>query len=636
MLRAMRRSLAFSLALVSVLLFASFSAAQSLRIDQSGERMRVDGALREWKGARFVTLGTGSDASARFALATADGGLYLGAEIEDEQLVRAAGVGARQDALVLTLVMPDSGADVPDVRATELWLHAGQRGQKAAAGLAREGQAPKPEPRIKVVEGPRDAGQGYVIEAFVPWSLIPNSEIWEQGRAALRYEDVDEGTKVESVARSAPATRASELPRIVLGEGQGDLLGAFLSSRELAGVEPRFDFRGNVYGGRAPERVVIVDRFVVMYGPEYKKGEAFGYLALPLSGGGSLKSAVLADVTGDQRDELLVVVRQKNELGGRELWMALNLAGEDPAPLFAIELRKEVSGGAIDNELALIGGGKGPQRIRVQVGKARGLDAASYRENPARDAEAILLPWGEVEARTYQFDGTRFAVVEEKKRAVATTSAREAPEATVESEPEQLEEPTLDALLALVKKELKLPASARPQKQLSANVFGGAATEALCVFGTTLVIAGGDLGDGASYMAYGLPITSPGDFQYLGTGDVTGDGAREIFVRIKQVLSGADGVYRELAMVLRFDELGRFGRALLADVTRRKGASVVANRVRTHDGKLTILPGSSEGWDAESYPFTNEATGGAERLLLPWADGPVSYRLEGGRFVPAR
>jgi hypothetical protein len=632
MLRAMRRSLAFSWVLVSVLLFASITAAQSLRVDQSGERMRVDGALREWKGARFATLGSGGDASVRFALATADGGLYLGAEIEDEQLVRAAGVGARQDALVLTLVMPDTSADV---RATELWLHAGQRGQKAAAGLAREGQAPKAEPRIRVVEGPRDAGQGYVIEAFVPWSLVPNSEIWEQGRAALRYEDVDEGTKVESVLRSAPSTRASELPRIVLGEGQGDLLGAFLASQQLAGVEPRFDFRGNVYGGRAPERVVLVDRFVVMYGPEYKKGQAFGYYTLPLSGGGSTKSAVLADVTGDQRDELLVVLRQKNELGGRELWMVLNLAGEDPAPMFAIELRKEVSGGAIDNELALIGGGKGAPRIRVQGGKARGLDAASYRENPARDAEAILLPWGEVEARTYQFDGTRFAVVDEKKRAVASAPVRDAP-TPAEHVEEEAEAPSLDALLALVKKELKLPASARPQKQLSANVFGGAAKEALCVFGTTLVIAGGDLGEGGSYMAYGLPITSAGDFQYLGTGDVTGDGAREIFVRIKQTLSGGDGVYRELAMVLRFDEVGRFGRALLADVTRRQGASVVANRVRTHDGKLTILPGTAEGWDGQSYPFTNDATGGAERLLLPWADGPVSYRLEAGRFVPAR
>ena len=85
---------------------------------------------------------------------------------------------------------------------------------------------------------------------------------------------------------------------------------------------------------------------------------------------------------------------------------------------------------------------------------------------------------------------------------------------------------------------------------------------------------------------------------------------------------------------MRFDALGRFGRALAVDVTRRQGPQVVANRVRTRGGKLVILPGTAEGWDASTYPFTNEAAGGAERLLLPWADKPVSYQLEGDRFVP--
>jgi hypothetical protein len=72
---------------------------------------------------------------------------------------------------------------------------------------------------------------------------------------------------------------------------------------------------------------------------------------------------------------------------------------------------------------------------------------------------------------------------------------------------------------------------------------------------------------------------------------------------------------------------------LLADVTRRQGEHVIANRVLTRGGKLVIDPGSAEGWDAQSYPFTNEASGGAERLLLPWVDAAQSYRLEGGRFV---
>ena len=620
---------------VLLLSLSSLAHAQSLRVDASAERMRVDGSLREWKGARFAQFGSGSDASFKVALATADGGLYVGADVADDQLVREGGVGARQDALVLTLAMPQAGGAFESL---DVWLYPGAPGKKALAGLAREGQRPASEPRVKVVEGPRESGEGYVGEAFIPWSLVPGAELWEQGRAALRFEDVD-GGKLESVVRTAEANRPSELPRFVLGEGHQDLLGAFLSNQGLSGVEPRFDFRGNIAGDRTPERVAIVDRFVVAYGPRFKKGEASAFMQLALGSGGSLKSAVLEDVTGDGLDELLLVLRQKNDLGARELWQVVSFAGEEARPIFGVELKKELRGGAsIENKLALVKG-KGPVLIRVQAVSAQGVDASSYRENPPTDVEPILLPWGEVESRSYRWDGSHFAKVEEKKRVISAgvRAARDAPDSPTMAHAQTSEEPveaSVENVLALFKKERKIAKNAQPTRRLEGNLFAGPAREHLFVFGSTLVIVGGDLGDGASYLAYGLPIQDPADFLYVGSADVTGDGVSEIFVRVKQALSGADGVHRELALVLRFDALGRFGRALAVDVTRRQGPQVVANRVRTRGGKLVILPGTAEGWDASTYPFTNEAAGGAERLLLPWADKPVSYQLEGDRFVP--
>ena len=96
-----------------------------------------------------------------------------------------------------------------------------------------------------------------------------------------------------------------------------------------------------------------------------------------------------------------------------------------------MELKKELRGGAsIDNKLVLVKS-KGPTLIRVQAGSAQNVDAASYRENPPGDVEPILLPWGEVEARGYRWDGTHFARVQEKKRAIpaGVQAAREAPDA---------------------------------------------------------------------------------------------------------------------------------------------------------------------------------------------------------------
>ena len=50
-----------SVLVLCALAYAVPAAAQPLRVDRSAERMRVDGALREWKGAHFSTLGSGDD-----------------------------------------------------------------------------------------------------------------------------------------------------------------------------------------------------------------------------------------------------------------------------------------------------------------------------------------------------------------------------------------------------------------------------------------------------------------------------------------------------------------------------------------------------------------------------------------------
>jgi hypothetical protein len=199
-------------------------SAMPLRIDASGERMRVDGALKEWKGARFNELGSGDDTSLRFSLAIADGGLYIAAELRDDTLV----TGDKGDALVLTIEMPDGDTLVD----SELWLLPGEAGKsKARALLAVDGHAAKVEPSVQVVEGPRDSGPGYVIEAFMPWKLVRGAEIWEQGRGSLRFVDVDGGSDRTTIA-TALGSRGT-LPRFVLGEGNQDLLGSFVKDNNL-------------------------------------------------------------------------------------------------------------------------------------------------------------------------------------------------------------------------------------------------------------------------------------------------------------------------------------------------------------------------------------------------------------------
>lgn len=605
-----------------LLLIAAEARAEPLRIDRSAEKMRVDGALREWRGAHFKELGSGDDARIRFALASADGGLYVGVEIYDELLV----TGDRGDTVVLSLAMPrDKG-----VHASEVSLHPGRGQERARALLALDGGAPRAETRIPVVEGPLARGQGYVVEAFIPWGAVPGSERWQEGRAVLRFVDVD-GKNDSTTLRSATETRPAELPKIALGVGQEDLLGSFLNDHDLVGIAPRHDWRENVSGDERPERVVLIGQYVVVFGPGFKDGASYSYHILPFPPDRGLKSAALSDLNGDGRRELIVSGRQQNDLGAREAWLVLRLDELGLAQLFGIELSKEVKGGLIENTLTLVPArGKTPPRFEQKVGRAIGLDATTFREQPASDLQPVLLPWGEVTSRTFGWDGKSYTLLEEKKRP-ATNAPMPAPTTTIV---QPVASDDRGALIAAFKEQQGLPASAQPTQSLRANVLGGSAHEQLDVFGRVLLFTGPDVGGGSSFVSYGAPVNDAKDLLEVRASDVTSDGQAEILLRVRQPLGGANNAERELLIVLRGDAQGRFTRILAAEIARRMDARSIENQLELQGGALSIKPGKARGWAQDSYPFRDEASGGAARLLLPWLDKTIRYRYSGGALVP--
>jgi hypothetical protein len=631
----MRICLVLSTLLVCLFTHSSAHAQVPLRIDVSAERMRVDGALNEWKGARFVELGQGDDASVRYALAEADHGLYLGAEVRDDQLVS----GEQGDRLVLRFAMPEADHWLE----TELLLAPGEAGKSKARALVMTGsQKAQLDPAIQLVEGPKKAGAGYVIEAFIPWASIAGAQIWEQGRGSLGFIDIDGPGDRPSTLGSAQG-RGAELPQLAMGDGNRDLLSSFLQARELQGVQLRYDFRANVSGDAQPERVVIVDSYVVVYGPGYKRGETFNYFSLPYSVGGGLKSATIYDLTGDGRGELVVTVRQQSAVGTREVWLVFDLDDEGMQQLFGLEVKKELKGGLLESSVSIVPGKAGNKaskradslpRIEVRPGRASGLDERTYREQPSQGAEPILLPWGEVAVRSYGFDGKQFVVVDEVRQkttlkpagasvvASAPVAAALAPEAVTSAD-----------VLALFKTQQKLPRDAKPTRSLRANVLAGSAPEQVDVFGSVLVVTGPEVGDGKGYLTYGAPVSDARELLDVRAADVTGDRIDELLLRVRQPLGGAEAVERELLLVLR-SEQGKLGRALAVEVLRRQRERVIENRVVTSGGTLAIEPGVARGFSEQSYPFSSESIAGVQRLLLPWSDSTVRYRLAGSVMVP--
>lgn len=627
----MIRGSSMAIAALASLALPAGAAAQAagIRVVEV-DSVRVDGSLGDWRGARFTPVGQGTDASMRFALGHDDEGLYVAAMVFDERLVRTSSPGAREDAVILTLSMPQRRGR----RAVDLFLFAGVSGRGAAsAGLGAFGRRPRPLSGVRIVEGPLRRGRGYVLEAFVPFSVLPGGERWEEARANIRYRDVDQEARpeVESEPALIDGVDARHLDRLVplmATGGASGALGEFLNARGLGAARPSHDLRGDVAEDGRPERVFVVDRFLVITGPGYRGGSGYGYHQLPIEQASDVRDAELRDLTGDGQRELVIVLRQRNAQGERDLWQVMDLSGDSPRAIFGLEIRKAVTGsGSVEARVRVLRARRGAPEIEVRAHRASGLDAESYQEAPAADVEPILLPWGPIRARRYRWSGRGFEQTTEQANPRYRPPAPE--RATREAAPTEPAAPTEEQLLAAFRREARIRRGARPRFRMQANFAGDRAQETGLVYGRQLVIVGPGIQGGRSFLTYSIPAPTDDDLLDVSAADVTGDGRAELLFRVRQRFGEVE---REVLAVHQVTERG-FPRLLEVEVKRTQGDRVIENQVVARRGRLEIRPGRAVGWDASSWTFTRSEQDSAEPLLLPWQDRAVRYRLRGGRLA---
>ena len=640
-MRRLITPLVFLSLFVSLALPRAGHAQVALPITQLDEgAIRVDGVLRDWNGAHMAAVGTGTDASMRYALGYDSRGLYVAADVQDERLVRSREPGDGDDAVIVTLAMPGArGAFV----GTELWLHAGESGRSAAAATSG---APGARRRTAIrgatiVEAPRTGGAGYTLEAFIPFAAITGAARWQEGRGTIRLHDVDSlaHPEPENEPAFAPVDRAhlDQLPPLRPSGGQSALLDRFLHEHDLDGTAPRFDLRGDVLGDAQAERVVLVDRFVVAFGPTIQSGRGFVFVQLGIDVAADLREARLEDLTGDGKSELVVTLRQRGGGGSRDLFQLLRIDEQAIAPLWSIETRKETSAGSVESTVRVERGRRGQApTITVRAGESHGLDASSLREAPPTDVEAMLLPWGPAIERSYRWEGRAFARVGERPNpryvdpAVAAAQAQARTQTQTQTQAPVAIVPSMDAVLAEFRRQRGLPATVRPSRDVSANVAGTPAPERVVLFGVDLVVVGTEFRNGTGWFQYQLPASTPADLVDLRTADLTGDGRHEIVVRIRQTISG---IRRDVLVVHQFTPTG-FPVLLQREVLREEGTNRIENEVRL-DGGLQIGPGTARGWSESTWPYapaTGPGPDGIEPIVLPWTGQTVRYRFAGGRL----
>ncbi|MFW5921112.1 MAG: hypothetical protein ACOCUS_04675 [Polyangiales bacterium] len=620
-------------------------AQVGLRVHEAGDGgVRVDGMLSDWRGVRFSELGEGDDASMRYALAYDGDGLYVGAEVRDQRLIRNPRPGRKEDAIVLTLAMPRRGG----YRGVELWLWAGVQGRTAAkAGRAQLGRRPRPLRGAEIVEGPRDGGPGYVLEAFIPWRAIPGSSGWQRGRGAIRLRDVDKAAhpEVEDEPASAQVDpdALDRLPMLMPTGGTSAMVRRFQKAQGLLGTAPRFDRGGDVAGDGREERVVVVGEYIVVVGPGYKNGESYDFMQLPVDSASDIKKLSLKDMTGDGKAEALVSMRQHGARGSRDVFQVIGFDGSSVRPIFGVETRKQTEDGWVVSRLRIRRARRGPPLVEVRTGRAQGLDAESYRESPARDVEPILLPWGPVLARRYQYhegefqkvwqrDNPRYVDPEERRRAQRQRRQREQRQQQRDQARQRAEAeraPSIDELLNKVRRERGIARSVRPRFRTETNIFDGPTPEVLVVFGKAVVVLGPGYRDGKGYFYYEVPAASAQDVLDVKTADLSGNGAEEVIFRVRQDLGK---VKREVLLVHCLRPHG-FPRILAVEVARKMGRESLENEVSIRRGGrrdvLVIEPGRARGWSRSNWPFESGGDDdGIAEPLLPWRDSAVGYSFD--------
>jgi len=624
-----------------------------------GGTIRIDGALRDWSAVRRIDVGSGSDGAMSFALARSAEGLYLIAEVTDDRFVRTADHGATEDVIIVTLAFP-STAPRGDraLRGVELWFYAGDSGRSAAVVTSGAiGARRRSDVRdVQIVEAPRSAGGagGYTLEAFVPWSRIPGSARLEEGFGAVRLRDVGELAhptieREPSLGTVDARNLGSMLPLRPAG-GEAAVLESFLSSNGLSGRLPTRDERADVTGDGRPERVCLIERFVVVLGGGYgsdggggRGGAGYGFLAMDVGAPSDLTAFALADLTGDGKAELTLTARQDGSGGSRDVFQVISFTGPSPAMVFGIETREAAPAGVVESRVRVERGRRGGAAGLVVSTVASRIDPTTWRMTPATDIEPILLPWGPVRERTYRWDGTRFArdgertnpdyVAPEAARASSggASSGGASTSGTTSTATTAPTAPTLDALIAAWRTQAGIPRAARAIFDLTANLAGNATTERLLVFGTRMVVIGTAFRDGTGWFEYGVPATSEADLLDVSAADVTGDGRAEIFFRVRQNIGD---VRREVLVVHHFTPDG-FPMMMTREVAREQAGNRIENEIVTSGGHLEIRPGTTRGWSATNWPYADGPSGdGVDPLLLPWRDRATRFRFTGGRLVP--
>ena len=209
-------------------------------------------------------------------------------------------------------------------------------------------------------------------------------------------------------------------PKVTKG---GDLSGALLDLYRKdrgvsASVAPKVDLKVQVSGDGQPERVLLIGRDIVVFGPGFKGGTAYAFLTLQqFSSDGDISDLSARDLTGDGAADLVVRgtrhVKSDSGTVDEDTMFAYQVTADSITRIFGIETGREMGNKRVQGMVQFIpsSGGKSFD-ILAGPGRATGWTEKTYpwSQDPpgSGPVEPLLLPWGGIRSVRYTWNGSAF------------------------------------------------------------------------------------------------------------------------------------------------------------------------------------------------------------------------------------
>ena len=338
------------------------ASADTIRCDnQSTQDLSVDGLLDDWDRAVLAHVGAPADGAIDLRCSWDGSALALSLDIQDDRVVRVQSGKGHEDHVDIALAAGGAPARIA--------VYPGNAIAKPKLSAPR---------RVQVADSLQP--KGFSIEARLPAAALPGlSQATSTIQLRIVFHDADQATGGDDSDIELLAT-------IELADRK-DLLDDFLRTVKLKRSDIRVDTFAELDPDRRGKERLIAGGTVIGV-----ITDQFAFVALPAARAVDVKKVELLPLGARSQQVISAVVTQSGNGGTRDLLMLWTVWSGQLQPLAQIEVRKQVGANVLESTWKIAKGKKGPELV-VEPKAAVGFTAESWNEEPAGDADPILLPW---------------------------------------------------------------------------------------------------------------------------------------------------------------------------------------------------------------------------------------------------